>query len=77
MERDALDTEGTKKLYAIGTASADNVLGKKTIIMNVPEGGITNEGSVPYFKIFTWISGTQNPLHNVIKYGQGSVILED
>ncbi len=74
---DALDTEGTKKLYAIGTASADNVLGKKTIIMNVPEGGITNEGSVPYFKIFTWISGTQNPLHNVIKYGQGSVILED
>ena len=74
---DALDSEGTKKLYAIGTASADNVLGKKTISMNVPEGGITDEGSVPYFKIFTWISGTQNPLHDVIKYGQGSVILED
>lgn len=74
---DALNMDGTNRLYAAGTANADNVLGKKTISMNVPEGGITDAGSLPYFRIFTWTSSTLKPLQNVINYGMGSVLLEN
>ena len=47
---------------------------KKTISMNVSEGGVTDAGSVPYFKIFTW-SDTLKPMQNIINYGTGSVLL--
>lgn len=71
---DALNMDETNRLYAAGVANANNVLGKKTISMNVSEGGVTDACSIPYFKIFTW-SDTLKPLQDVINYGTGSVLL--